>query len=357
MNYANFRRNILNIVVLAGGYSPERNVSLSSGSLITSALRRRGHKVLLLDVYLGIELDENSDPLSLFSNEQGEEFSVDSAVPDLEALKKSRGGNDLIGKNVLRICSAADTVFLALHGAMGENGQLQATLDNFGISYSGSGYIGSLLAMDKDISKRILRQSGVLTPDWIYEKSDSLTPKKVIEKIGLPCVIKPCSCGSSVGISIVNDEKELEDALAFASNYEGFVIAEKKICGREFTMAYLDGATLPPVEIIPKQGFYDYKNKYQKGATVELCPAPITKEECDRMSEITKRGFEALRLDGYARFDYIMNESGDIYCLEANTLPGMTPTSLMPQEAAAAGISYDELCDRIASLAYAKRKK
>ena len=210
--------------------------------------------------------------------------------------------------------------------------------------------------MDKDISKRILRQSGVLTPDWIYEKADELTPEVVIQKIGLPAVIKPCSCGSSVGISIVNDKTELSAALAFAAKYEGYVIAEKKIEGREFTMAMLDGETLPPVEIIPKSGFYDYKNKSQKGATVELCPAPISEAEAKRMSDVTKKGFLALRLDGYARFDYIMDALGDIYCLEANTLPGMTPTSLMPQEAAAVGISYDELCDRIAKLAYAKKR-
>ncbi len=346
----------MNIVVLAGGLSPERNVSLTSGSLIASALRRKGHKVLLLDVYFGLEIEDKNNVLSLFTSESGEEFSVSESVPDLDALKAERGGEELIGKNVLEICSVADTVFLALHGAMGENGQLQATLDNFGISYSGSGYIGSLLAMDKDISKRILRASGVLTPDWIYEKADTVTPAEIIENIGLPAVIKPCSCGSSVGISIVNNKEELICALELAAKYEGYIIAEKKIDGREFTMAMLDGETLPPVEIIPKCGFYDYKNKYQKGATVEICPAPISDKECKKMSDATKKGFAALRLDGYARFDYIMDKNGDFYCLEANTLPGMTPTSLMPQEAAAAGISYDELCDKIAKLAYAKRK-
>ena len=347
----------MNIVVLAGGLSPERNVSLSSGSLIASALRRKGHKVLLLDVYFGLELEDNTDPLSLFTSEQSEEFSVDSAVPDLVALKAKKGNNELIGKNVLTLCEAADTVFLALHGSMGENGQLQATLDNFGISYSGSGYIGSLLAMDKDISKRLLKTAGVKTPDWIYLRAKDITPEVIESTVGLPCVIKPCSCGSSVGITIAEDRDSLIKALTLASEYEEYVIAEKKITGREFTMAILDGKALPPVEIIPKCGFYDYKNKYQKGATIELCPAPITNEEMQKMAEITKKGFDALRLCDYARFDYIMDETGEIYCLEANTLPGMTPTSLMPQEAAAVGISYDELCDSIARLAYAKKNK
>ena len=347
----------MNIVVLAGGLSPERNVSLSSGSLIAAALRRVGHKVLLLDVYFGIDTEGVSDLLSLFTSEAGEVFSVDSNVPDLEKLKELKGDDELIGKNVLSLCEIADTVFLALHGSMGENGQLQATLDNFGISYSGSGYIGSLLAMDKDISKRLLRSAGVNTPDWIYAKSREITPEQIEAAIGLPCVIKPCSCGSSVGITIAENKNELIDALAFASKYEEYLIAEKKITGREFTMAILDGETLPPVEIIPKSGFYDYKNKYQKGATTEICPANITKEECERMSSLTKIGFSALRLSDYARFDYIMDEAGEIFCLEANTLPGMTPTSLMPQEAAAVGISYDELCDKIAKLAYAKKVK
>ena len=347
----------MNIVVLAGGLSPERNVSLSSGSLIASALRRKGHKVLLLDVYFGIDLPEDKDAISLFTSEQSEEFSVDTNVPDLDKLKAQKGDNELIGKNVLALCEAADTVFLALHGSMGENGQLQATLDNFGISYSGSGYVGSLLAMDKDISKRLLAAAGVNTPPWIYSRAKDITPEIIEKTVGLPCVIKPVSCGSSVGITIAEDKETLISALDFAAEYEDFIIAEKKITGREFTMAILDGKALPPVEIIPKCGFYDYKNKYQKGATLELCPAPITEEETAKMADITKKGFEALRLSDYARFDYIMDENGEFFCLEANTLPGMTPTSLMPQEAAAVGISYDDLCDKIAKLAYAKKNK
>ncbi len=347
----------MNIVVLAGGLSPERNVSLSSGSLIASALRRKGHRLLLLDVYFGIDLPVDCDPLSLFTSEQSEEFTVDTNVPDLDKLRAQKGDNELIGKNVLALCEAADTVFLALHGSMGENGQLQATLDNFGISYSGSGYVGSLLAMDKDISKRLLVAAGVNTPPWIYSKAKDVTPEIIEKTIGLPCVIKPVSCGSSVGITIAEDKDALISALAFAAEYEDYIIAEKKITGREFTMAILDGEALPPVEIIPKCGFYDYKNKYQKGATTEICPAPITEEETARMAQITKKGFEALRLSDYARFDYIMDENGEFFCLEANTLPGMTPTSLMPQEAAAVGISYDDLCDKIAKLAYAKKNK
>ena len=346
----------MNIVVLAGGLSPERDVSLTSGSLIAAALKRKGHKVLLLDVYLGIK-DVPSDPFSLFTNTTTEEFSVSHEIPDLDALKKASGnGERLIGDNVLALCALADAVFLALHGAMGENGQLQATLDNFGIkNYSGSGYIGSLLAMDKNISKQLLHAAGVSTPKWIYCTASQATPEYVEHTIGVPCVIKPCSCGSSVGISIVNTREELDAALEFATKYEDKLVIEEKIEGREFTMGILDGVTLPPVEIIPKNGFYDYKNKYQAGATTEICPAEITDEELSAMSHATKAVFDALQLSGYARIDYIMDKDSKIWCLEANTLPGMTPTSLLPQEAAAVGIGYDELCEKIAMLAYNKK--
>jgi len=238
---------------------------------------------------------------------------------------------------------------------MGENGQLQATLDNFGIKkYSGSGYIGSLLAMDKDISKRLLHEAGIYTPKWVYCGTD-VTAEYIENSVGLPCVIKPCSCGSSVGISIVNTRNELDEALKFAAKYEDKLVIEEKIEGREFTMGILDGVALPPVEIIPKNGFYDYKNKYQAGATTEICPANVTDEELKNMSSCTKAVFECLHLSGYARIDYIMDKDGKFWCLEANTLPGMTPTSLLPQEAAAVGIDYDELCDRIAKLAYNKK--
>lgn len=346
----------MNIIVLAGGLSPERNVSLSSGSLIASALRRKGHKVLLLDVYVGIEIPNGVAPLSLFTKEQRDEYLVGSDIPDLDELKASLNGQkELIGKNVLQLCECADAVFLALHGDMGENGQLQATLDNFGIKYSGTGFVGSLLAMDKDLSKKLLRAEGILTPDWIYIKADENAISQIEEKIGIPCVIKPCSCGSSVGISIVNNHKELETALEFASKYCENIIVEKMINGKEYTIAILDGKALPAVQIIPKEGFYDYKNKYQKGATTEICPAPMSDELFARLSDITLRGFNCLRLSGYARFDYIMDEDENFYCLEANTLPGMTPTSLLPQEAAAVGIEYDDLCEIIVMLALNKK--
>ncbi len=340
----------MNIVVLAGGYSPERDVSLTSGSLIANALIENGHRVLLLDLYLGLK-KLPSDPLTLFQSTACYSYRVGECVPDLAKLKEESGNGDvMIGPNVLDACRLADRVFLALHGAMGENGQLQATLDSYGIRYTGSGFVGSLLAMDKDLAKQLLRAAGVPTPDWIALDPNAPDAKEtVLSQIGLPCVIKPADCGSSVGVSMVETSEDLTQALQSAAPWGNRVLAERRIFGRELTVGVLDGKTLPLVEIIPHEGFYDYKNKYQ-GCTEEICPANIPKDIADTASELTMRGFTALRLKGYARFDYMLDHDGQLWCLEANTLPGMTPTSLLPQAAAAAGISYHELCERIISL-------
>ena len=344
----------MNIAVLAGGYSPERDVSLTSGSLIANALIDEGHNVCLADVYLGIR-DEDLNEKTPFNREKKQVHKVEHTVPDLAALKeKSGNGEALIGHGIIELCRAADVVFLALHGAMGENGQLQATLDNYGIKYTGSGYVGSLLAMDKDISKKMFVGAGVRTPEWLYFSAKSGSVDEIEAKIGYPCVVKPCSCGSSVGISIVDERAGLEKALAEAEKYEDNILVEKKIEGREFTVGILDGEVLPVIEIIPTEGFYDYKNKYQAGKTVEICPAPITEEIRAALSEQTVRAFAALRLSGYSRFDYIVDKNYDPWCLEANTLPGMTPTSLLPQMAQAMGISYGALCSKIVELALKK---
>ena len=346
----------MNIVVLAGGLSPERNVSLSSGSLISSALRRKGHRVLMLDVYEGISsIDGN--PLDLFSACETDVLSVGAVAPsgtDLDDIRKRNGNRrELIGPNVLKLCKLADVTFLALHGDMGENGQLQATLDVFDVKYTGSGYVGSLLAMNKDIAKKLMVQSNILTPDWICFNVGDGEEKinEAIEKIGFPCIVKPCSCGSSVGVSMVENSKELRTALKLAAEYESSVLIEKRIFGREITQAFVDGDALPPVEIIPKCGFYDYANKYVANATEEICPAPISEKLLSAVSKATEKCFKALCLKDYARFDYIIDAEENFWCLEANTLPGMTPTSLLPREANAVGIDYDSLCEKLAMLA------
>ena len=352
----------MNIVVLAGGLSPERNVSLSSGSLISAALRRKGHHTVMIDVYEGVN-DIPSDPLELFTLTEEKATSVGNTAPtafDLEQIRKRNNNRkELIGPGVLTLCKAADAVFLALHGDMGENGQLQATLDVFDVKYTGSGYIGSLLAMNKDIAKKLMRECGVLTPDWcrIDLPFDEKKIDEAAKKIGFPCIVKPCSCGSSVGVSMVEDIDSLREAILSAADYEGSLLVEKRIFGREFTQAFIDGKALPPVEIIPKCGFYDYANKYVANATEEICPAHISDDEREKLDKITERCFSALKLNDYARIDYILDESGDFWCLEANTLPGMTPTSLMPQEAAAAGIDYDSLCEKLVMMAYRKKSR
>lgn len=341
----------MNIVVLMGGLSPERDVSLTSGSLIANALIRRGHRVCLLDVYLGMHLGEKGLD-ECFMTESYPVHSVSEQVPDLEALKAASGnGEAKIGANVIPLCKYADVVFMALHGDMGENGQLQATLDSFGIRYTGSGYVGSLLAMDKDLAKKMLVGAGVPTPAWELADLAHGVPTEVPALIGYPCVVKPCSGGSSVGVSMVDNAEQFADAMRAAAKYERYVLVEKRITGRELTVGMLDGEVLPAIEIIPREGFYDYANKYQGGKTEEICPAPINEQTRLAVSELTCRAFEALRLGGYARFDWMLDADGGLWCLEANTLPGMTPTSLLPQMAAQNGMDYDLLCERIVQLA------
>ena len=342
----------MKITVLAGGLSHEREVSLSSGSLIAGALVRKGHEVCLVDLYTG-KAPDGSAPR--FTRDPIEPYTVSRSIPDLEALKAATGrGECRIGEGVLTLCEEADAVFIALHGDVGENGQLQALLDMACIPYTGSGYAGSLLAMDKDLTKQLLTRAGVATAPWVYcdlTEDVEATADRIEAEVGYPVVVKPCSGGSSVGVSMPENRAELTDAIEKAAAYETALLAERRITGRELTVSIMDGKVLPAVEIIPLTGFYDYENKYQAGLTNEICPAPLTKEETAALETATRKGFEALRLRGYARFDFILDENGTPWCLEANTLPGMTPTSLLPQAAAAVGIGYDELCEKMVMMA------
>ena len=345
----------MKITVLAGGLSHEREVSLSSGSLIAGALVRKGHEVCLVDLYTGKAIDGSAPA---FTRDPILPYLVSRVVPDLEALKAETGhGDRRVGDGVLSLCRAADAVFIALHGDVGENGQLQACLDMEGIAYTGSGYAGSLLAMDKDLTKQILSGAGVTTAPWIYcDLADGVEAvvDRIEAELGYPMVIKPCTGGSSVGVSMPETREQLTAAVEKAAAYESTLMAERRIMGREMTVSYLGGEVLPAVEIIPLEGFYDYENKYQAGMTTEICPADLTEAEAAALADATRRGFEVLRLRGYARFDFILDEAGIPWCLEANTLPGMTPTSLLPQMAAANGMSYGKLCCKIVELALAK---
>jgi len=343
----------MKIAVLCGGLSPERDVSRVSGSLIANALIEKGHDVALADLYFGID----DEPSKLFVRKPFPPCRVSTEEPDLDAVKASAGGREAyIGPGIIGLCKAADAVFLALHGSIGENGMLQATLDSFGIRhYTGTGYIGALLSMDKDIAKKMMSGAGVPVPAGIYaDARDPETAGRILSEVGLPCVIKPASCGSSVGVSRVFTNDELDAALAAARKYEAAILAEKLITGRELTCAVLGGRALPPVEIIPKSGWYDYANKYQSGATTEICPAPLTAEQTAEVGRLALLAFNSLRMDMYGRADFILTPDGEFVCLEVNALPGMTPTSLLPQEAAAVGIEYGELCEMLAKMAIEK---
>lgn len=322
----------MKVVVLAGGISSERDVSLVSGSLVANALVARGHEVLLLDLAKGIE---NCDFQKLFSNNQIKyDFKIEEKEPN--ELKRKR----LIGKNVLEVCKVADKVFIALHGGIGENGKLQAIFDCMGIKYTGTGSEGSMLAMNKILSKKILEHDNIKTAKWFkYDKN--------IKDYKYPLVVKPASNGSSVGVSIVNNKLELEDAIEKCKKYNDEILIEEYIKGREFSVGVLDKKALVPIEIIPKEGFYDYKNKYQQGMTEEVCPPDLSKEKIEEIKETALKVHKTLKLGSYSRVDFIMDEKEEFYVLEANTLPGMTTTSLLPQEAKAEGISYEELCEKI----------
>lgn len=340
----------MNIVVLAGGLSPERDVSLASGSKVANALMKKGHRVVLADLFTGLDTEGFESSLKQYGRDEYV-YNVPSIAPDLEALKAQNPGGALVGKNIINVCRQADVVFLALHGSIGENGQMQALLDLNGILYTGSGFEGSVLAMDKSVAKEIARFNGIPTPDWKIADLPCADVGRLCEGVGLPCVVKPCGCGSSVGISIVEDQSQLEDAISLALEYENSIILEQKIIGREFSVGILDGESMPAIEIIPKQGFFDYKNKYQPGMTQEICPADLTSEQAEKLGKLALKAHNVLRLGGYSRVDFMMDAKGDFYFLEANTLPGMTPSSLLPQEASAAGIGYDDLCEAIVRLA------
>lgn len=335
----------MNVVVLAGGISTERDVSLVSGKMIYNALKKNGHNAILLDVYLGTNECDLQNIFTMEKDWVSEINPVKDENPDIEKIKALRedGDKQFFGPNVISICQAADIVFMALHGENGENGKIQACFDLMGITYTGTDYISSAVAMDKALSKDIFAVYGVPTPKGIRLKKGAMES----EKVPYPCIVKACKGGSSVGVCMANNDEEYEAAKKEAFRYDDEVVIEQYIKGREFSVGVLQGKALPVIEIAPLTGFYDYKNKYQAGSAIETCPANISKEKTEEMQKAAETVFKALRLKNYARMDFMMSESEEIFCLEANTLPGMTPTSLLPQEAAAIGISFEQLCEKL----------
>ena len=351
----------MNIVVLAGGLSTERDVSFKTGDMVSKALRENGHNVILLDVFMGYS-DKEENLTGIF--DRTEEVSVQvkdipETAPDLAKVKASRKDQSdcFFGPNVINMCRMADIVFMALHGENGENGKIQAAFDLFGIKYTGTGYLSSALAMDKGMAKQLFIAGGIPTPQGISMKKENRKDSAKELGLKLPCVVKPCCGGSSIGVTIVRTEDEFKSALDEAFKWEDNLIIEEYVEGREFSIGVIDYKALPIIEIAPIQGFYDYKNKYKAGSAVETCPADIDEETDKKLRDAAAEAYEALHLESYARIDFLLDKGGFTYCLEANTLPGMTPISLLPQEAAAEGVSYPDLCEKIIEISLAKYPK
>ena len=329
-----------------GGTSSERDVSLASGLRIAEALRSRGHGVRAIDTAKG-DLSR-ADEQRLLS-----EGVVKLQPPSPEDL--ARMNAESLADTAARLPKRGDcdVVFLALHGGRGEDGTIQALLDLAGVPYTGSGHLASALAMDKDLSKHLFRAHDVGTANWLMATDPSAPPSaaSVERALGWPVIVKPSKQGSTVGLSIVKQPADLTAAIAEAFEHDDEVMIEQFIAGRELTVGILGGEALPVGEIIPKHEIYDYECKYTAGMAEEIFPAPLTAEQTAAVQDQARRAFAALKLGGCARIDFRMTTAGEFYCLEGNTLPGMTATSLIPQAAAAAGIPFPELCERIARLA------
>ena len=351
----------MKIIVLAGGLSTERNVSLATGTGVCRALRRRGHQAVLVDMFLGLENWEGGYE-SIFDAPDGlcSDVKISDIEPDLDAVRASRKDQSAskFGPGVLEVCKMADIVFLGLHGECGEDGRVQATFDLLGIPYTGAGYISSGMAMDKAITKMFMERAGVLTAPWRDIHYTEADIPGLVEELEVPCAVKVVNGGSSMGLAMTDTKEELEAALHKMLHYGNHIIVEKKIFGRELTVGVLGDRYLPAVEIIPQNdsAYFDYAAKYQAGGSLEICPANITEEQWKMMGEATLRLFRALGLSAYSRADFILDEEGRAWCLEINTLPGMTGASLLPKEAAASGLSYEELCEKIIELSLEARR-
>jgi D-alanine-D-alanine ligase len=329
------------VTVLMGGASAERDVSLASGLRVADALRSRGHTVTAVDTVRG----------ALTAAEERALLAgpvMHALPPDQDAL--ARLSSETLPATVrgLGANRGADVVFIGLHGGQGEDGTLQALLDLTGVPYTGSGHLASALAMDKDLSKRLFREAGVRTPEWLMAPADD---EDIVATLGLPVIVKPSKQGSTVGLTLVKERAGIQAAIVEARNYDDEVMIEQFIAGRELTVGILGDKALPVGEIIPKHEIYDYECKYTPGMAREEFPAKLSAAETKAAQELALLAFRALKLSGCARIDFRMTPDGTFYCLEANTLPGMTELSLIPQAAAAAGITFPELCERIVRLA------
>ena len=330
----------MRVTVLTGGATAERAVAFASASQIVAALRSRGHDVSVVDTAGGL-LDERGERELL----GGAVGTTPPAVDQLAAREQRMLSEGLAEVPAVR---DADVLFLAVHGGQLEGGTLQAVLDVIGVPYTGSGPLASALAMDKDLSKRLFRAAGVPVPAWFMAP---VAPEDVTTALGWPVIVKPSKQGSSVGLTLVKKAQDLENAVKLAARYDDEVMAEQFIPGRELTVGVLGDVPLPVGEIVPKHELFDYETKYTPGMSEETFPARIETLLARQLQEYAIMAHRALKLSGYSRVDFRVTPEGDIFCLEANSLPGMTRTSLYPQAAQAAGIPFPELCERVARLA------
>jgi len=322
------------VALLVGGTSPERQVSKMSGKGVLSALKALQYPTVIIDPAYGLNQPKAE-----------EKFFLEKDYSEIS----NRNCIDTIASNLL---DNVDVVFSALHGKWAEDGTIQSILELRGLKYTGSKVLASALAMDKEMSKVIFTKAGVQTPEWFTVKNQSFEPILIADQInqeigGFPCIIKPNDQGSTVGLKFVKDESEVEEGIIIAQQFSSKALIEKYIPGREITVAILINEALPVLEIVPKSGLYDYKSKYTSGMSEYIVPAKIPEEIAKKAQQQALVAFHSLGCEGYARVDFRLNNKGELYCLEVNTLPGMTPLSLVPKAAKAVGISFDELIKRI----------
>jgi D-alanine-D-alanine ligase len=338
----------MNIALIAGGISSEREVSLTSGRAILKALRENGHKVKVIDPVFGAE--EVSEEV-IFKDLVSKEYPSKEVMEKL--LKESR-------KKVIECVNSGlfndiDLAFLGLHGKYGEDGRIQTLLDLRGVKYTGSDILSSAVAMDKNVTKMIFRNFNIPTADWIVlSVKDEININEILSKISLPFVIKPNDEGSTVGLTIVNKESEIKDAIELGFKYTDKIMIEKYVKGKELTVSIVGDVAYPLIEIKPKDGFYDYHHKYTKGMTEYICPAEINDKISKKAQEIALKAYHSLGCSVYSRVDFLLTEKDELFCLEVNTLPGMTALSLVPKAVGVMGMPFNELIENIIRLSLKK---
>ncbi len=327
----------MKIAVLFGGPSPERDVSIASGAQVIRSLRADGHEVVAVDISVGVLGPEGEDRIF--------RAALSGTPPAYEK------GKSIISvlSSVISTLEDVDLYFLALHGVPGEDGSIQAFLDLAGLRYTGGGMKGSAVAMDKDLSKRLFRFADIPTPDWCLVSTPSFVPDG---QLAYPAVVKPNNQGSTIGLTVVKEPGLLKAAIEEAFKYDVEVIVEQYVEGREFTVGILDDMPLSVGEIIPQLGkVFNYESKYQKGGAIEIFPAGLEENQTGQLKDLALKAHKALKIRSYSRVDFMMDADGRFWCLEVNTLPGMTATSLLPQSAQAVGIDFISLCRKICETA------